>query len=196
MADDDGEHNVFVLDTSALLEDSSCIEKLSIRGHIVVIPHIVLDELDTLKGLTRGHRNRRRATAAHAVAHKLEEYCRKGPLQEGVETVSGGLLVVDCSPLDFSVLPQGVSKKNDHRVILTAKQWQRSGGIAVVAIVLTAKKWRDAGIHGVVTLVTNDVWMRVKAWAWYEIPSRCWPERVRVEKFRKTPARFPKQSRR
>lgn len=131
---------VYLLDTSVLLHRPESI--FSFGENRVVIPIVVLDELDTFKrGSMQINRNARR------VISMFDELRSLGPLFEGVELESGGMLKVDTVD-EKSVrgnLPSGFERNADNHILATA-----------VGI-------KNEEPERAVILVTKDINMRVKA---------------------------------
>ena len=71
-------NRIFVLDTNVLLHDANAI--LSFKGVVIVIPFIVLEELDKFK-----KENDEKGRNARQVIRTLDELRSKGRLSEGVE---------------------------------------------------------------------------------------------------------------
>lgn len=100
----------YVLDTSVMLYSSNSLS--SFAEHNVVLPYVVLEELDRFKG-----RDDVVGGNARAVARRLNELRHKGPINEGVEVNDlGGKLRVE---LNFheSVSIHLDIKQNDDRIL-------------------------------------------------------------------------------
>ncbi|MFA5507761.1 MAG: PhoH family protein [Vulcanimicrobiota bacterium] len=131
---------IYLLDTSVLLHRPESI--YSFGEHRVVIPIVVLDELDTFKrGSMQIHRNARR------VISMFDELRQKGRIFNGVKLDNGGTLVVDTVDEKSSRvhLPAGFERSADNHILATA-----------VGIKLESPEKK-------VVLVTKDINMRVKA---------------------------------
>lgn len=131
---------IYLLDTSVLLHRPESI--FSFGEHKVVIPIVVLDELDTFKrGSMQINRNARR------IIGMFDELRGRGRIFDGVKLDSGGELVVDTVDDRSSAehLPKGFTKNADNQILATAV------GIK-----------KEHPEHKVV-LVTKDINMRVKA---------------------------------
>lgn len=119
---------IFVLDTSAiisLVQDITTFRDTSSPGFAgvlgdneIVIPRVVLDELDKLK-----HDGGEKAKLSREAARQLEYYSRMGSLLEGVETEKGGVLRIAGRPVEERVIAWGL-KANvaDHQILATAMQ--------------------------------------------------------------------------
>lgn len=103
---------VFILDTSVLLYDKNSIH--SFPGNDVVLPIVVLDELDRKKeapGLL--------GESARYVNRFLDELRAKGNLEKGVELDNGQTIRV--ALLGFDSVPEGLSKDvPDNKIISCA----------------------------------------------------------------------------
>ncbi len=106
----------YILDTNVLVHDPYCLEKF--EDNVVLIPLIVLEEIDNLK---KSHGSIGRHT--REIARKLDKLREKGSLAEGVEINHGGFLKVIMIPDDNLDIPLGFDdKKADNMIIATAKQ--------------------------------------------------------------------------
>src|SRR5680860_443135 len=126
---------IYVLDTSALIHDPRIIDKLSTGGNTVVIPYVVIGELDGLKREGNG-----RAAVAREAARNIDLYRESGlkrrrplTLREGVPTDTGGKLFVDYCD-DWRLLPSQITQNNDSRILLVAKKWEQKNLGKVVVI--------------------------------------------------------------
>lgn len=131
---------VYLLDTSVLLHRPESI--FSFGENRVVIPIVVLDELDTFKkGSLQINRNARR------VISLFDELRSRGPLFDGVSLDNGGMLKVDTVDERSSRnnLPSGFERSADNHILATA-----------VGI-------KNETPDCKVVLVTKDINMRVKA---------------------------------
>jgi len=95
----------YVLDTNVLLQDPMAFTKF--EEHNVIIPMVVVEELDTFKKdlSEKGY-------AAREVARQLDALRAQAPLRNGVTLSTGGLLTVSFDTLE--------SASNDNRIIDTA----------------------------------------------------------------------------
>jgi predicted ribonuclease YlaK len=135
-----GEPKIYLLDTSVLLHRPEAI--FSFGGNQVVIPVVVLDELDNFKrGSMEINRN-----ARHVIG-LFDELRSRGAIFEGVTLDNGGQLKVDTERgrSTRAVLPQGFEKNADNYILATA-----------VGI-------KEDTPGRKVILVTKDINMRVKA---------------------------------
>ncbi|WEG18517.1 PhoH family protein [Alkalihalophilus pseudofirmus] len=105
---------LFVLDTNVLLSDPNAI--FSFDNNVVVIPTVVLQELDKKKVLMdEVGRN------ARHFARLLDDLRKQGKLHEGVKLENGGLLKVAPPPVESRVYDNFLSSEADNKIIATAK---------------------------------------------------------------------------
>jgi PhoH-like ATPase len=131
---------VYVLDTNVFLIDSNAIS--AFRGHEIVLPITVLEELDKAK-------NYDNVTGLNArrTARELKRLFKKGnpASPKGIPLSGGGKLKIK-TECDVDKLPTTLDKyKNDNKVLLTAYLLKKS---------TKSKK---------IILVTNDIVMSLKA---------------------------------
>ena len=135
-----GDSKIYILDTSVLLHSPEAL--FSFGDNDVVLPLVVLDELDNFKkGSMELNRN-----ARWVISH-LDELRGEGPVSGGVPLKSGGTLRVDIDHTNKidSLIPAGFSHNVDNRILATA-----------LAIKEETPKRK-------VVIVTKDINMRVKA---------------------------------
>lgn len=122
----DGESKIFVLDTSAimtLVQDITTFRDgpafATVLGdNEIVIPRVVLDELDKLR-----HGTGERSKLALECARQLEYYTSQGSLIEGVETEKGGTLRIAARPTVEKVVAWGLrAGVADHEILGTAME--------------------------------------------------------------------------
>lgn len=125
----------FVLDTNVLLHDAEALTKFD--EHIVIIPMVVLEELDRFK-----KEQNERGQNARAVNRILDNMRSTGRLDEdtGVKTGRGGTLFVDTKT--YTPADVGMEDSADAKILCCAKR------------------------HSAI-LVTKDINLRVKADALY-----------------------------
>jgi PhoH-like ATPase len=130
----------YILDTSVLLHSPDTLS--AFEDNKIVIPIMVLDEIDTFKkGSMEVNRN------ARIVIKTIDKLRAKGRLIEGVPLDNGGELQVH---IDFNyeplrkLLPEGFEKSNDNRILAQALKLKNES-------------------EGMVVLVSKDINMRVKA---------------------------------
>ena len=134
-------NRIFVLDTNVLLHDPNAI--FAFKGVVIVIPFIVLEELDKFK-----KENNEKGRNAREIIRKLDELRGKGRLSEGVELKNGSTsilkIVLNPSEITFASLnTQDIHDIKDNIILQTVADLVKSGNQ--------------------VTLVTKDINVRVKA---------------------------------
>ncbi|MHB2017587.1 MAG: PhoH family protein [Candidatus Xenobia bacterium] len=130
---------IYVLDTSVLLHRPQSI--FSFETNTVVIPIVVLDELDQFK---RGSRELNR-NARHVIKY-IDRLREKGQIDQGVRLRDGGTLIIELTDRDeLHLLPAGFETSNDNRILASALSMKHDN-----------PKKR-------VVLVSKDINMRVKA---------------------------------
>ncbi len=105
---------VYVLDTNVLLQDPNAL--FSFQDNEVIIPAIVLEEIDSKKRLADEiGRN------ARHVSRLLDSLRAKGSLSEGIELETGGLIKVELNHRSFSKLQDVFAEiTNDNRILAVA----------------------------------------------------------------------------
>ncbi len=103
---------IFILDTNVLLHDPKAI--LSFQDNEVVLPLVVLDELDRKKVV-----HDEVARNARAVIRLLDEMRAIGSIHEGVQTAAGGTIRVELNHKD-SVPTDLDPNRADNRIISVA----------------------------------------------------------------------------
>lgn len=116
----------FVLDTNVLLHDPDAIKKF--HNNDVVMPLVVLEELDKLKKFTS-----ELGKNARNVIRFIDGV--KGDLLKGIELPNGVKfsIFVESSPADKKGFPLSLDN-NKHRILFTAYQLQKQGADVVVLI--------------------------------------------------------------
>lgn len=175
------ERKIFVLDTSAiisLVQDVTTYRETEypafagvLGDNEIVIPRVVLDELDRLKR----DKDDRGKTASEA-ARQLEYYSSFGSLIDGVETEKGGLLRIASRPKVEKVVAWGLrANVEDHEILATAIEIEDS----------LKSRFADEGSEGEappqVVLITQDRILRILSRSVYgvraeELKSICAPE--------------------
>ncbi len=178
---------IFVLDTSAimsLVQDVTTYRGAEVPAFAgvlgdneIVIPRVVLDELNGLKRATGD-----RAKTAIEAAKQLEYYSSFGSLLDGVETEKGGLLRIAPRPISEKVVAWGLKAMvADHEILATAIELEDA---------LRGSMRLGSGENGdeedneeapEVVLITQDRILRVLARSVYgmkaeELKSICAPE--------------------
>lgn len=118
---------IFILDTNVLLHDSKSI--LAFKDNEVVIPLVVLDELDKIKsGQDEKARN------ARMVIRTLDSMRGQGNLSQGVGTPDGGTIRVELNHKDH--IPTDLDKSRaDNRIISVALGLMKENPVKRVAVV-------------------------------------------------------------
>ncbi|HPP87678.1 MAG TPA: PhoH family protein [bacterium] len=130
---------IFIIDTNVLLHDANCIFKF--QDNIVVIPIVVLEELDTFKKrMDEVGRNCR-------IVSRILDDLRKNEnkLSEGANLANGGILKVMLSDMNaLNDLPQELRNPTaDNRILALALSLQKAGNKVI--------------------LISKDLNMRIKA---------------------------------
>lgn len=165
---------ILVLDTSAVMSlvqdittyrDRDTPAFAGVLGdNEIVVPRVVLDELDHLK-----HDGGDRGKIASEAARQLEHYANLGNLLEGVETEKGGILRIAPRPMSEKVIAWGL-KANvaDHEILATTieiedrvKTQGQSG--------FGTEEGNDSDAPPAVILVTQDRILRVLAKSVYNV---------------------------
>ncbi|MGL5617072.1 MAG: PhoH family protein [Sarcina sp.] len=126
----------YVLDTNVLLYSPMAI--YSFKDNDVVLPEVVLEELDNIK-----KSNGELGANARHVARILDTLREKGKLSEGVSLDEGGTLRVETNHYDTKIPKSWSIDKADNRIIQVCKALQNDG----------------EDVH----LITKDVFERIKA---------------------------------
>jgi PhoH-like ATPase len=126
----------FVLDTNVLLQTPFALYSFS--DNDVVIPEVVLEELDKFK-----KDNTELGANARQVARIIDDLRTKGKLNEGVNLDSGGTLRVEINFEEVTLPKSWDEKSNDNRILKICKGLLEKG-----------EK---------VFLVTKDIFERIKA---------------------------------
>ena len=110
-----GERKVFVLDTNVLIHNPHAM--FSFKDNIVVIPIIVIEEIDNFKkGLDEKGRN------ARQIGRYLDKLRSEGSLKHGVHLQSDGYLIVDSAQWMIEKDPnidKYLRQSNDNQIIAT-----------------------------------------------------------------------------
>jgi len=134
---------IYVLDTNVLLQDPYSI--FSFEANEVVIPAVVLEELDSKKRyMDEIGRN------ARQVSKLIDGFREKGKLHDGIPLHNGGKLRIELNHRSFHELQEiFIEKTNDNRILAVAKN-----------ISLEEETKPDGKA---VILVSKDTLVRVKA---------------------------------
>ncbi|NDI33689.1 PhoH family protein [Chengkuizengella sediminis] len=134
---------IYVLDTNVLLHDPNAL--FSFLEHDVIVPAIVLEEIDSKKrNADEIGRN------ARYVSRLLDGFREKGKLQEGISLENGGRLKVELNHLSFLKMKNIFAEiTNDNRIL---------------AVALNYKLEEEEKSHPKsVVLVSKDTLVRIKA---------------------------------
>lgn len=123
----------YVVDTNVLIQAPDAL--YCFEDNQVVIPVVVLEELDNLKK-AEGEKG----ANARAAIRILEQLRQKGDLLTGVKLEHGGTLRIEKNFVDVKLPPDLPDDKMDNRILKVCK-----------------------GLEGDVVLVTKDILLRVKA---------------------------------
>ncbi len=126
----------YVLDTNVILYSPGAI--FSFADNDVVIPEVVLEELDSFKK----NNNDLGANARHA-ARIIDKLRKNGSLIDGVVLPGGGTLRVEMNHYDVKLPPSWDKSKPDNRIIQVCKGLKEKGEEVV--------------------LITKDTFERIKA---------------------------------
>jgi PhoH-like ATPase len=138
-----GTKKIFVLDTNVLIHDPKSL--FSFSDSDVVLPFVVLEELDKLK---KGHGEI--AASARAALRTIDYLRETGSLHPGIEMKTGGRLSIG-TKLSHTVSAFMDSGTEDNRIIKTALG------------VVEEKRTDGSGSLLPVTLVSKDTAVRIKA---------------------------------
>lgn len=127
----------YILDTNVLIQAPYAVE--CFEENEVILPMIVLEELDNLK-----KEEGEKGENVRKVIRILEGYRGKGNLLEGISTEHGGMLRVEKNYLNVELPPDLPEHKSDNRILK-------------VCIGLSKESPKQ------VILVTKDILLRIKA---------------------------------
>ncbi|MBN2255030.1 MAG: PhoH family protein [Deltaproteobacteria bacterium] len=128
----------YILDTNVMLHNPDAL--FSFEDNNVVIPFVVIEEIDTLK-----KRQDEIGRNARVTVSMLDQLRNLGHLSDGVDLPSGGRLHVELNHQEFSSFPTVLDlNKNDNRILAVAHHLSHECGEPVI-------------------LVTKDLNLRVKA---------------------------------
>jgi PhoH-like ATPase len=114
-------HKCFVLDTNVLLHSPNAI--FAFNEHTVVIPEVVIEELDRFKkeGSERGANSRQ-------VSRLIDSFRLTGNLLEGVKINDfGGMLRIEANHLTTEMPAHWDREKNDNRILQVCKGLMEAG---------------------------------------------------------------------
>ena len=126
----------YVLDTNVILYSPNAI--LSFGENDVIIPEVVLEELDSFKK----DKSDLGANARHA-ARLIDKLRNDGKLNEGIELANGGRLRVEMNHYNTKIPSSWSKEKADNRILQVCKGLKEQG----------EEVW----------LITKDIFQRIKA---------------------------------
>ena len=103
----------YVLDTNVLLRDFTAI--YAFEDNIVVLPSVVLEEIDTKKKLSDGL-----GLNARAFSREIDELRKDGMLHNGIPLRNGGVIQTAVVPNESPVYEAFMEKSNDNAILATA----------------------------------------------------------------------------
>lgn len=119
---------VFVLDTNVILADFLSI--YSFEENIVVLPSIVLEEVDSKKDRSDGV-----GLNARAFSREIDELRKIGKLHEGIPLRNGGVLFTELVPAESEVYDYFMEKTPDNAILALAKKLQvKESGTPVIVV--------------------------------------------------------------
>lgn len=134
---------IIVLDTNVLLHDPQAI--FSFQYHEVVIPAVVLEEIDSKKRLA----DELGRNARH-ISRLLDSLRKQGHLHNGIALPGGGILKVELNHRSFERVQSLFSEiSNDNRILAVALNYQL--------------EQKDKTDKRQVVIVSKDVLIRIKA---------------------------------
>lgn len=128
---------IYVIDTNVLIQNPQAL--LSFEDNQVILPVVVLEELDNLKK-AEGEKGRN----ARAAIRILEELRLKGNILEGVRLEPHGIIRVEKNYIDVKLPEDLPEDKMDNRILKVCKGLAESSSEQVI-------------------LVTKDILLRIKA---------------------------------
>lgn len=126
----------FVLDTNVLLQTPFALQ--SFGDNIIVIPEVVLEELDKFK-----KDNSELGANARHTARLIDELRERGNLNEGIMLDNGGILRIEMNYNNVQIPQNWDESSNDNRILKVCKGLKEKGEN--------------------VFLVTKDIFERIKA---------------------------------
>lgn len=151
--------DVAIFDTSVLIHDPEILNNC--HRKIIVIPYVVLEELDKKKG--DGNADVA-ASARHAIRN-LERLFSPGDPLKGVHTPGGAIIFTDSHTFAPKGVPRLDMSVNDNQIIGTALRWQRRKEAAIKNNA-TGRFFSDIAQQceiGDTVLISKDINLRVKA---------------------------------
>lgn len=128
----------YVLDTNILIHSSDAIRHF--QDNDIVIPMIVLEELDGLKS-----EDGEKGFHARSIIRTLEGFRQEGDILNGIQLPEGGSLRIEWEVEDVPINTGFKDDRNDNKILQTVLQVKRKGG------------------NKETILVTKDLMLRLKA---------------------------------
>lgn len=120
---------IYVLDTSVVMHEDEAFENF--ENNDVLLHVVVVEELEGLKKA-----DGEKGAAARAALRKIVAFSDNGSLVNGVPTRGGGKIFVSyTSDKDFALLPVGLEKTDDNRIVLLANKLQKANPDRQVIVV-------------------------------------------------------------
>ncbi|MEI6397028.1 MAG: PhoH family protein [Candidatus Taylorbacteria bacterium] len=129
---------IFVIDTNVVMHDPDSLR--AFQEHDVLLPIVVLEELDDLKS------DSRKGGSARDAIRALSLIIKNNSIHKGIQLPGGGTLKVDVDGDSLTNLPHGWSPEKKDNIIL-----------------MTVKRLANVHTDRQVILVTKDSSLRIKA---------------------------------
>ncbi|MDR3125090.1 MAG: PhoH family protein [Endomicrobium sp.] len=110
----------FVLDTNVLLYDPDAM--FTFDDNKVVVPMIVIEELDSFKKL-----NDERGRNARLISRKLDSLRVNGKLSDGVKIKNGGVIKIEMNHHDVDLPKDFSGQKSDNQILQVALSLKQKG---------------------------------------------------------------------
>lgn len=118
----------FIFDTNVLLHEPTSL--YDFEDNTVVIPIVVIEELDTFK-----KREDQVGRNSRQISNYLDDLRSQGSLAEGVALPSGGKVLIELHHLDLSSLPEGFAQdKADNRILALAMHYKQKHAEPVILV--------------------------------------------------------------
>ena len=142
----------YVLDTNVLIQAPyavNCFEE-----HLIVLPVVVLEELDNLKN-AEGEKGSNARTAIRII----EKLRLEGDLLDGVPLKNGGCLRIEKNFVDVDIKPYLPEEKMDNRILKVCLGLKKRAETER----LSNENSEEESSDNSVILVTKDILLRIKA---------------------------------
>lgn len=130
-------NKIFILDTNVLVHDPNAYTKF--KDNLIIIPIIVVEELDNLKNRPSGA-----GLNARIALRNLNSLMESGSLFEGVKLSNGAILKIDVEYESINFLSGMFERKNDNFILGVAKKYSNNKSLNAI-------------------LVSKDINVRIKA---------------------------------